>query len=192
MGEAALVSSKTIGETGLHNRYANALFGLAEDEKQLDLVAADLETLDAMIKDSADLRRLISSPVISGDDQSGAMAALLEAAKIGGLTSNFIGVVTRNRRLFALPGMIKGFIALLKAKRGESTVEIVSATALSKDQISDIKASIKNVMGTKVSVDATIDASLLGGLVVKIGSRMIDSSLKTKLAQLRLAMKGVG
>mgnify|MGYP002630054509 CR=1 FL=1 len=186
------MSSKTIGATGLDGRYATALFGLADDQKQLDSVAADLESLNAMIEDSDDLKRLISSPVISGDDQDRAMAALLEAAEISDLTRNFVGVVTRNRRLFALPGMIDGFVALLKAKRGEATAEVVSAVALSKDQINAIEASIKKVMGTKVSIDASVDASLLGGLVVKIGSRMIDSSLKTKLGQLRLAMKGVG
>lgn len=186
------MSSKNIGATGLDGRYATALFGLAEDEKQLDSVAADLAALNAMIEDSADLRRLISSPVISGNDQNRAMAALLEAAEISALTRNFIGVVTRNRRLFALPGMIKGFEALLKAKRGETTAEVVSATALSKDQIKAIEASIKKAMGAKVSIDASVDESLLGGLVVKVGSRMIDSSLKTKLGQLRLTMKGVG
>ncbi len=186
------MSSNTIGATGLNGRYATALFGLAEDEKQLDSVAADLATLTAMIEDSAELRRLISSPVISRDDQARAMAALLEAAEIGDLTGNFVGVVTQNRRLFALLGMIKGFETLLKAKRGEATAEVVSARALSKDQISAIEASIKKAMGTKVSIEASVDESLLGGLVVKVGSRMIDSSLKTKLGQLRLAMKGAG
>lgn len=186
------VSSDVIGATGLSGRYATALFELADDEKQLDAVAGDLAAIGAMIEDSDDLRRLIRSPVISRDDQHAAMDAILAAAEVGQLTRNFIGVVTRNRRLFALPGMIKGFQALLAAARGEATAEVTTAQPLTDAQLGALENSIKQAMGTKVAIDAKVDASLLGGLVVKVGSRMVDTSLKTKLSQLRLAMKGVG
>lgn len=186
------VSSNVIGATGLSGRYATALFELADEEKALDDVASDLASVGVMIEESDDLQRLIRSPIISRDDQLGAMDAVLEAAGVGQLTRNFIGVVTRNRRLFALPGMIKDYQALLAAARGEATAEVTSAQQLSDAQISAVEDSIKQAMGTKVAIDAKVDESLLGGLVVKVGSRMVDTSLKTKLSQLRLAMKGVG
>ena len=186
------VSSNVIGATGLSGRYATALFELADEEKALDDVASDLASVSAMIDQSDDLKRLVRSPIISRDNQLSAMDAVLEAAGVGQLTRNFIGVVTRNRRLFTLPGMIKGYEALLAAARGEATAEVTSAQPLSNKQMSDIEASIKQAMGTKVAIDAKVDESLLGGLIVKVGSRMVDTSLKTKLSQLRLAMKGVG
>ena len=186
------VSSNVIGATGLSGRYATALFELADEEKALDDVANDLASVGVMIEESDDLQRLIRSPIISRDDQLGAMDAVLEAAGVGQLTRNFIAVVTRNRRLFALPGMIKDYQALLAAARGEATAEVTSAQQLSDAQISAVEDSIKQAMGTKVAIDAKVDESLLGGLVVKVGSRMVDTSLKTKLSQLRLAMKGVG
>ena len=186
------MSSDVIGVTGLAGRYATALFELADEDKQLDAVAEDLASIGAMLDDSADLRRLVRSPVISRDDQRKGMDAVLEAAEIGELTRNFIGVVTRNRRLFSLAGMIKGYQALLADRRGEATAEVVTARALSATQLEAIESSIKQAMGTNVAIDATVDDSLLGGLIVKVGSRMVDTSLKTKLTQLRLAMKGVG
>ena len=186
------VSSNVIGATGLSGRYATALFDLADEVKALDDVANDLASVGVMIQESDDLQRLIRSPIISRDDQLGAMDAVLEASGVGQLTRNFIGVVTRNRRLFALPGMIKDYQALLAAARGEATAEVTSAQQLSDAQISAVEDSIKQAMGTKVAIDAKVDESLLGGLIVKVGSRMVDTSLKTKLSQLRLAMKGVG
>ena len=186
------MSSDVIGATGLSGRYATALFELADEEKQLDAVAGDLGSIGAMIEDSADLRRLIRSPVISRDDQQKAMEAVLDAAEIGQLTRKFIGVVTRNRRLFTLPDMIKGYQALLAARRGEATAEVVTARALTAEQLENLEGSIKQAMGPNVAIEAQVDESLLGGLIVKVGSRMVDTSLKTKLTQLRLAMKGVG
>ena len=186
------VSSNVIGATGLSGRYATALFELADEVKALDDVANDLASIGAMIVESVDLQRLIRSPVISRDNQLDAMDAVLEVAGVGRLTRNFIGVVTRNRRLFGLPGMIKDYHALLAAARGEATAEVTSAQPLSDVQMSAVENSIKKAMGTKVAIDAKVDESLLGGLIVKVGSRMVDTSLKTKLSQLRLAMKGVG
>ena len=186
------MSSNIISATGLSGRYATALFELADDEKSLDVVASDLTSIDGLIEKSKDFQRLIRSPIISRDDQLGAIDAVVEALGVDPLTRNFIGVVTRNRRLFALPGMIKDYQALLATARGEATAQVTSAQPLSDSQMSDVEASIKQAMGTKVVIDAKVDESLLGGLVVKVGSRLVDTSLKTQLSQLRLAMKGVG
>jgi F-type H+-transporting ATPase subunit delta len=186
------VSSNVIGATGLAGRYATALFELAEADKQLDEVANDLLAIDQMLEKSDDLKRLIRSPVISRDNQGMAMAAVMEAAKARELSRKFIGLVAQNRRLFVLPAMIKAYQALIKVLRGESTAEVVSAKKLSAKQLKEIEDALKNATGTNVSVDASVDESLLGGLIVKVGSRMVDSSLKTKLNQLRFSMKGVG
>jgi F-type H+-transporting ATPase subunit delta len=186
------VSSDVIGASGLAGRYATALFELADADKQLDQVAEDLATIELMLEGSEDLTRLIRSPVVSREDQSKGMAAVLDSAETGALTKNFVGVVSSNRRLFALPGMIKGYQALLADRRGETTAEIVSAKKLSEAQITALGESLKKAMGTNVAIDAEVDEELLGGLIVKVGSRMVDSSLRTKLSQLRFAMKGTG
>lgn len=186
------MSSDVIAATGLAGRYATALFELADADNALEAVSGDLETLGAMIDESDDLTRLIRSPVISREDQSRAMDAVLEAAGIGELTQKFIGVVAANRRLFALPSMIKGFAKLLADRRGETTAEVVSASELSDSQLDAVKQSLKKAMGVDVAIDARVDEEILGGLVVRVGSRMVDSSLKTKLDQLRFAMKGIG
>jgi len=186
------VSAKTIGATGLAGRYATALFDLASTDKLLDRVADDLANLDGMIEASADLGRLIRSPVISRDDQGRALAAVLEKAGMCDLTLNFVSVIAQNRRLFALSAMIAAYQGLLAAQRGESTAEVVTATALSDEQINQISKSLKKAIGSDVAIDAKVDESVLGGLIVKIGSRMVDGSLRTKLQQLRFAMKGIG
>jgi len=186
------VSSDVIAATDLAGRYATALFELADADNALEAVSGDLETIGAMIEGSDDLTRLIRSPVISREDQSRAMDAVLEAAEIGELTQKFIGVVAANRRLFALPSMIKSFVKLLADRRGETTAEVVSASELSDSQLNAVKNSLKKAMGVDVAIDAKVDEEILGGLVVRVGSRMVDSSLKTKLDQLRFAMKGIG
>ena len=186
------VSSNVIRATGLAGRYATALFELADEERALDDVGSDLASVGSMIGDSDDLKRLIRSPIISRDDQHSAMDAILEAGGVRQLTRNFIGVVTRNRRLYALPGIIMNYQGLLASARGEATAEIMSARPLTDLQMRAVENAIKQAMGTKVFIDAKVDESLLGGLVVRVGSRMVDTSLKTKLSQLRLAMKGVG
>jgi len=186
------VSSDVIGASGLTGRYATALFELAMTDSQLDQVAEDLVTIQLMLTESPDLCRLIRSPVVSREDQHKGVIAVLESAGISDLTKNFIGVVAGNRRLFALPGMIAGFQALLSDHRGETTAEVFSAKKLTAAQVKALGASLKKAMGTNVSIDAKVDEGLLGGLIVKVGSRMIDSSLRTKLSQLRFAMKGIG
>lgn len=182
--------SETIGV--IAERYATALFELAEGQNALDLVASDLKSLKAMIRDSADFCRLLDSPVLTRAEQGKAVQALASAAKFNTLTANFLGLAATNRRLSSLPGMIECYLGLLAAKNGEIAAKVSSAVALSKGQIAALEASLKTAFGGNVAIDVAVDPSLLGGLVVKVGSRMVDSSLKTKLQHLKLAMKGVG
>lgn len=186
------MAAQTSEQGGLATRYAAALFELAEGKHQLDAVAADLAALAKMVADSADLKRLINSPVLSRAEQGKAMAAVLKAAGLNELTQKFIGLVAQNRRLFAVPAMIKAFQKMLADKRGEMTAEVTAARPLTDAQQAAVSDAIKRVVGGKVAIDVKVDPSLLGGLIVRIGSRMIDNSLKTKLQKLQFAMKGVG
>lgn len=186
------MTSETKGSSGLADRYATALFELAEADKALGKVADELQRIGSMIDESRDLRRLIRSPIFSRDEQVKAMDALLEKAEISDLTRRFVGLVARNRRLFALPDMIAAYRDMLAGRRGETTAEVLSAKALTKAQLAGIAETLTKAMGTKVALAAKVDPDILGGLIVKVGSRMIDSSLRTKLNRMRLAMKGVG
>ncbi|MDP6787292.1 MAG: F0F1 ATP synthase subunit delta [Rhodospirillales bacterium] len=186
------MSSESIDASGLAGRYAAALFELAEADKGLDRVVEDLGRLGAMIGSSDDLTRLVRSPVISRDDQTRGMTAIMEKAGMDALTQRFVGMVARNRRLFALTDMIAAFLALVAQRRGEVTADVTSAVELTDGEHKSLVAALKKAIGTKVAVSAQVDETLLGGLIVKVGSRMIDSSLSTKLQQLRLAMKGIG
>ncbi|CCQ72365.1 F0F1 ATP synthase subunit delta [Magnetospira sp. QH-2] len=185
------MSSADTAVTGLAGRYATALFELAEEGSVLDSVAENLAQLQAMFDESAELRRIIQSPVISRAEQSAVMAALVEKAEMAELTRNFVGLVAQKRRLAALPRIIRAYQALLAAKRGETTAQVVAAKSLTAKQTESLTATLKKGMGKDVSVDVTVNPDLLGGMIVKVGSRMIDSSLRTKLEQLRLTMKGV-
>jgi len=173
-------------------RYAAALFELAKDEKQLPQVEADLAVFSALLDESEDLRRLVRSPVISAEDQARALTAVLGRAGAAGLTTNFFKLIARNRRLFAAADMIKGFRALLARERGEVSADVASAHPLSPEQMNALKDVLRVQMGKEVRVATRVDPNLLGGLVVKVGSRMIDSSLRTKLDNLKVAMKGIG
>ena len=180
------------GVSGLAGRYATALFELSRQDDSSSVVAGDLASLGAMLEASEDLRRLVRSPVIARDDQGRALAALAEAAQLAPLTRKFLGLLARNRRLFALADIIRGFEALLAAHRGEVAAEVRSAAALDESQRARLQTALTKALGQEVLVRTRIDPSLLGGLVVKIGSRMVDSSLQSKLEGLKLAMKGVG
>ena len=184
--------SVTTGATGLSGRYAAALYELAEADKKLDRVADDLRAMGRLIADNAELARVLTSPVLTRKEQTDAMVAVCDKAGTDDLTKRFVGTVAANRRLFALGGMIKAFLDELSHRRGETTAEVVSAKKLSEKQLSIISDVLKKAVGTKVAVEAKVDQSLLGGLVVQVGSRMVDQSLKTQLQQLRLSMKGVG
>ena len=183
-------TTSAAGVTGLAGRYATALFQLAEADAALDDVAGDLKSLGGMIEGSDDLRRLVRSPAVSRAEQGNAMAAVMERAGIGDLVRRFIGVVAGNRRLFAVPVMIAAYLALWAAHRGEETAQVISASELGDTQMSALVASLKKALGADVVVKSRVDPSLLGGLVVQVGSRMVDTSLATKLRSMRLAMKG--
>ncbi len=184
------MASDTAGLAGIAARYATALYELAEEDKALDEVARDLEDLKAMIAESADLSRLLRSPLIDRADQAAAMETILKRAKAQDLTRRMVGIAARNRRLFALPAVIDAYLALLAQRRGEVTARVTSATALSETQLKAITAALRKVVGAKVLVDPSVDPALLGGFVVRVGSRMFDSSIRTKLQRMRLAMKG--
>jgi F-type H+-transporting ATPase subunit delta len=186
------VSTEASGPASLAGRYASALFELADGQKQLDGVAADLGSLRRMMDESADLRRMVASPVISRADQGKAMTALMAAVGVNPLVTRFVGVVCQNGRLRDLPDMIRAYLAELARRRGETAADVVSATPLTEAQMTALSDTLRRLVGNKVSVNARVDADLLGGLVVKVGSRMFDSSVRTKLQRLRLAMKGVG
>jgi len=186
------VASTSTGQSQIAERYAAALFDLADESKALDQVAEDLKGIKAMLTESDDLRRLVSSPVLSRDEQRRAMAAVLDKSGASELTRKFIGLVASNRRLFALRGMIDAYLAELARRRGEVTAEVTSATNLDARQMTALTDQLKKTVGQNVAVNVAVDPSLLGGLIVKVGSRMVDSSLRTKLSKLQLAMKGIG
>lgn len=186
------MASDTTGATGLAGRYATALYELADEAKALDVVADDLRSLTKLIAETPDLSRMIRSPVISRTQSGAAINEILAKAGASELTRRFAGVLAANRRLFVFQDVIDSFLAILAGRRGEATAQVTSAQPLTPRQLTDLEATLRKSVGGKVSVEAKVDASLLGGLVVKIGSRMIDSSLRTKLQHMRLAMRGIG
>ncbi|TNE61126.1 MAG: F0F1 ATP synthase subunit delta [Alphaproteobacteria bacterium] len=177
--------------SGISGRYAVALFDLAVEEKALEAVESDLAKLKAMLGDSADLRTLVGSPLYSREQQSKGITKVAEAAALSALTNKFLGVLAANRRLGNLPAILADFDKLLSHHRGEVTADVVSARALTKKQLGDLEKKLKSAVGRDVAINASVDESLLGGLRVQVGSRMVDSSLKTKLDNLAIAMKGV-
>lgn len=178
--------------SGVAGRYAAALFDLARDQGELDNVDQDLGKFQAMLDQSADLKRLVNSPAFAAEDQDRALKAVMDWASVGATTSNFLRVVARNRRLFAAEDMIKSFKQQLALHRGEIAAEVQSATQLNDEQLAALTEKLKSSFGKDVRITAKVDSSLLGGLVVKVGSRMFDSSLRTKLANLKVVLKGTG
>ena len=186
------MASEATGVSGLAERYAAALFDLADERRALDAVAGDLQELRAMLQASGDLVRLLRSPVLSRDDQGKAVAALAEHAGLTPLTRDFLGVVARNRRLYAVPAMIEQYLRRLAERRGEVTAEIIVAQPLDEARRTALDEQLRRAVGARVAVDVRVDPSLLGGMIVKVGSRMVDSSLSSRLQRLRLAMKAAG
>ena len=186
-----MAGSKTSIST-VAGRYATALFDLAVETNALAAVEKDLDGFAGLLAESADLSRLIKSPVFAADDQARAVGAVLDRAGIGGLVSNFIRVVAGNRRLFVMPAIIAEFRRLLAAHRGEMAAEVTSAEPLNERHAGELKAALKAALGKDVTLDTRVDPALIGGLIVKVGSRMIDGSVRTKLNSLKLAMKEVG
>lgn len=184
-----MASNTAVSE--IANRYASALFELADEQSLLDNVADDLASLTAVIDDSQDLQRLVRSPVLNRAEQGKAMAAILDAMEVNDLTKRFVGLIAQNRRLFALTDMIKGYLDELARRRGEVTAEVTAARSLSESQIAALQETLQRALGGKVSIDHAVDPALIGGMVVKVGSRMVDTSLRTQLNKMQIAMKGV-
>ncbi len=175
---------------GLGGRYATALFDLAVEGKSLDAVAASLATLKTALADSADLKALTTSPMVTRTQAAAGIGGIAGAMQLDPLTTNFLGVLAANRRLGQLPVIIRDFAALTARRRGETTAQVTSATPLSPDQQDALKAKLKSGLKTDVALDLIVDPAILGGLIVRVGSRMIDSSLKTRLDTLGTALKG--
>lgn len=178
--------------SGVAQRYASSLFELALEDKSEQAVGDELTRLETMISESEDFSRLIESPVFSADEQFKAISAIADKAEFQGLVGNFLRVVARNRRLFAVPGIIRAYRAIAAKHRGEVSAEVVSARKLTAAQEKELAEALKSVTGQDVAANVTVDPSILGGLIVKIGSRQIDTSIRTKLSTLKLALKEVG
>jgi F-type H+-transporting ATPase subunit delta len=183
-----VASEKSQG--GLAGRYANAVFELAQDQKAMDAVSADLASLRRAVELSPDLARLVRSPVFSAEDHAKALTAILEKMSAHPLTTKFVLLLAKKRRLFALNQIISAYEHLVAKSRGETEAEVTAARHLNDDEVGELKSMLKSNLGKEPRLHSRIDPTLLGGLIVKIGSRMIDSSLRTKLDSLRAAMKG--
>ncbi|MEO5373113.1 MAG: F0F1 ATP synthase subunit delta [Alphaproteobacteria bacterium] len=186
------MATEKAGVAGVAGRYATALFELADERKALELVEADLKSLRTMLTDSEDFQRFVASPILSRESQLKGIAAIAAAAACSDLTTRFLGLVATNRRLFAIPAMISAFFAKLAARRGEVQATVVAARPLSEAQRAALASALTSTAGANVAIDVRVDPAILGGMVVRVGSRMIDSSLRTKLERLQLSMKGVG
>lgn len=178
--------------SGVAGRYATALFELALEQKALEQVAGDLNRFGEALDAFDELVRLVKSPVFTAEEQGRALAAILEQLKIDGLTKNFLLLVAKNRRLFATPDMIRAFRAMVARHRGEMSASVTAATKLTESQVTALKQALQAALGQEVMLEERVDPGLLGGLVVKVGSRMVDTSLRTKLNSLKVAMKEVG
>jgi F-type H+-transporting ATPase subunit delta len=186
------LASETTGVSGLAERYAGALFDIADERRALDEVASDLRQLRTMLSASADLSRLLRSPILTRSDQGKGIAALAAQAGFSQLVRDFLAVVAKNRRLFAVPAIIEAYLARLAERRGEISAEVIAAQPLSEPQLALLSEQLRRSAGRRVSVDARVDPGLIGGIIVKMGSRMVDGSIKSKLQRLQLVMKGVG
>ena len=176
--------------SGMAGRYATALFELALDNKAVDIVKKDLDQFDALVADSADLTRLVRSPVFGVDEQLKALSAILDKVGITGLAANFLRVITTNRRLFAVRDMIRAYRALVARHKGEVTAQVTVAEKLSDSNLDALKNALKSVTrGKDIDLDVKIEPAIIGGLTVKVGSRMVDSSLRTKLNSIKFAIK---
>jgi F-type H+-transporting ATPase subunit delta len=186
------LASEATGVSGLAERYAAALFELADERRILDDIAADLRQLRAMLEASSDFLRLIRSPILSRAEQANAIGAVAESAGLAPLVRDFLAVVARNRRLFAIPAIINAYLTKLATRRGEVNAQVTAAQPLSEAQLTVLNAQLRRTIGSRVSVDVRVDPGLIGGIIVKVGSQMVDGSVKSKLQRLQLAMKSTG
>lgn len=186
------MSGKTSTLASVSGRYAKALFDLAREDRRLDEVESELDSIALALDENADLERLISSPVFSRSEQGHALAKVLEKMEIAGLTARFVALLSKNGRINQIRSVIADYHALTALERGEVTAEVTSAAKLSSAQIKKLQEALKTLTGRKTSINQNVDEKLLGGLVVKLGSRMYDSSLRTKLFNLQRVMKEIG
>lgn len=177
-------------QASLSGRYALALFELANEHKKLDAVGKDLAAVKQALGESAEFKALTTSPLVGREEAVRAIAGTAKAMKLDDITTRFLGVLAKNRRLSQLPGVIRAFNTLSARQRGEITAEVTSAHALDAGQVDAIKQNLRTRMGRDIAVDLRVDPAILGGLVVKIESQMIDGSIRTKLNNLAHAMKG--
>ena len=177
-------------QASLAGRYATALFGLARDESQIDAVTRSLDSLDAALTQSSDFATLVTSPLVSRGDATKAIAALTPTFGLDPITARFLGVLAENGRLGELKNIIRLVRELALGHRGETTAEVTSAHPLNDQQMAELKAKLRARVGREVGINAAVDPSLLGGIVVRLGSQMIDASIRTKLNTLATAMKG--
>ncbi len=184
------MASQTGSRSGIAERYASALYDLADERKALDTVAEDLRGFAVAMAESDDLRRLVHSPTIPRDDQARALQAVARQSGMSELSANFLGLVAKNRRLFAIEAMIQAFLRILAVRRGEVIASVATAVPLDDDQLAKITDAVKQTVGANAQVETRVDPELLGGLVVRVGSRMYDNSLRTKLQRLEIAMRG--
>jgi F-type H+-transporting ATPase subunit delta len=186
------VAAEETSVSGVSGRYATALFDLARDENSIDAVLVDLDQFNSMLEESADLQRLVRSPVFSADIQLSALTAILEKVGITGISANFLKVLTANRRLFAVADVIRAYRALVAKFKGEAAADVTVAEALNDKNLDALKTALKTVTGKDVALNVKVDPAIIGGLIVKLGSRMVDSSLRTKLNSIKHAMKEAG
>lgn len=192
IGDSFPLASEGTGVSGLAERYAAALFELAEERHALDAVAGDLRELRYMLHHSGDLGRLLRSPVLSREEQRRAILAIAKQAEMSPLTRDFLGVIAQNRRLFAAPAMIEAYLTKLAARRGEVTAEVTVAQPLDEAREAALTEQLRRAVGSRVAIDLKVDPKLLGGMIVKVGSRMVDASLSSRLQRLRMAMRAAG
>ncbi|NRP14136.1 ATP synthase subunit delta [Aliiroseovarius sp. xm-m-379] len=186
------VSEPVAISAGIAQRYATAVFELAKEGKDLKAVEGDIDALDAALADSADFRNLITSPVVTREEQGAAIAAIAKKMKLSPMVANTLGLMAQKRRLFAVPQLVAALRALIAEDKGEVTAEVTSAKAMTKAQQDKLAKALTGSIGKDVKVSVAVDESLIGGLVVKVGSRMIDTSIKAKLNALQNSMKEVG
>jgi F-type H+-transporting ATPase subunit delta len=186
------VSETASTASGIAGRYALAVFDLVREANGVKALEADVAALGAALAGSADLRDLIGSPVYSREDQSAAIGAIAKKMGLSGILSNTLALMASNRRLFVLPQLLSALTAMIAEEKGEVTAEVTAAAALTAAQSKKLAASLKKSVGKDVNLNVSVDESLIGGLVVKVGSKMIDTSIRSKLASLQNAMKEVG
>lgn len=186
MSEPASISN------GIAARYATAIFELAKESNAIAAIEADLDIIEGALADSADFRDLITSPVYSREEQGAAVGAVSQKMGLSATLANSLGLMASKRRLFVLPQLAATLRELIAKEKGEVSADVVAAKALTADQLEKLSASLKATIGKDVKINATVDESLIGGLIVKVGSKMIDTSIRSKLSALQNTMKEVG